>query len=79
MCVTIQNNQKKKIFFLVMRLRSIFLASFFFFFAEPHGLCDLNSLTRDRTLGPQQWNDGVLTTGPPGNSLLAIFKYTVQY
>ena len=41
---------------------------FCFVFATLHGLRDLNSLTRNWTLGhgSESW---VLTTGPPGNSL----------
>ena len=41
-------------------------AVFFFFLAEPWGLRDLNSLTRDWTLAMAV---KVLTTGLPGNSL----------
>ena len=34
---------------------------------------DLRSLTRDGALDHQQWKLRVLTTGPPGKSLLVIF------
>ena len=43
-----------------------------FFFAVLRGLWDLSSLNRDRTFPPLQWERGVLTTGPPGKSLLAL-------
>ena len=41
---------------------------FFFFLATPHGLQNLNSLTRGLNLGLWQWNHRVLTTDLPGNS-----------
>ena len=43
---------------------------FFFFLAAPRGVWDLSSLIRDQTRCPLQWKHGVLTTGPPGKSLL---------
>ena len=47
---------------------------FFFFLSAPLGLWDLSSLTRDLTPGPRQWKHRVLTAGPPGNSLLGIWR-----
>ena len=48
----------------------------FFFSVAPCSLWDLSSLTTDWTLGPQQWDRGVLTTWPPGNSLVTMtFKF----
>ena len=41
-----------------------------YLFFWPHGMWDLSSPTRDGTL---QWKRRVLTTGPPGNSLLYLF------
>ena len=35
---------------------------------------DLGSLTRDQTCAPVQWKRRVLTTGPPGKSLLSAFR-----
>ena len=49
-----------------------------FFVASPHNLWDLSSLT-DQGLNPrpQQWQLGVLTTGPPGNSTLLLFTEAI--
>ena len=43
--------------------------SFFFFLAMLHSLWDLSSLTRDRT-GVLDSGNRILTTGPPGNTLV---------
>ena len=42
-----------------------------------HGLWDLRSPSKDWTLGPWQWEHGVLTTGPPGSSSFLSFKDVV--
>ena len=43
----------------------------YLFLATLRGMRDLSSPTRDRTCCPLHWKHGVLTTGPPGKSLLA--------
>lgn len=45
---------------------------FFFFFASPHGLWDLGSLTKDWTWAPCSGST-VITTGPPKFPLLTSF------
>ena len=52
-------------------LQYLLFVDFFFFFASPHGLWDLSSLTRIE-LRPRQWKPRILTTGPPGCSLLFV-------
>ena len=47
---------------------------FFFFFAIPLSMWDLSSPARGFKC-PLQWKLSVLTTRPPGNSLICIFKY----
>ena len=39
-----------------------------FFGGVPRGFWNLSSLTWDQTQDPWQWECGVLTAGPPGNS-----------
>ena len=49
---------------------------FFSLLATPRGMQDLSSLTRDQTRAPRQWKQGVLTTGPPGKSLVSsLYAY----
>ena len=38
-----------------------------------------SSLTRDWTPGPQHWEPGIITTGPPGKSLYCTFKQILVY
>ena len=49
-----------------------------FFFSHPCGLQGLSSPARDWT-GPWQWNQWVLTTGPPGSSLIVLLTLTSFY
>ena len=46
----------------------------FFFFAIPLSMWDLSSPARGSKC-PLQWKLSVLTTRPPGNSLICILKY----
>ena len=39
----------------------------------PQGMCDLSSLTRDGPPHTLHWKGRVLTTGPPGKSLIVTF------
>ena len=43
--------------------------------AEPRGMWDLSSLTRDWTHAPLQWKCRILTTGPPGDSLICLLNW----
>ena len=43
-----------------------FIITNLFILATSCGLCDLSSLTRDRTRAPLHWGCRVLTTGAPG-------------
>ena len=42
--------------------------------ATPCGICDLSSLTQGSNPCPLHWENGVLTTGTPGKSLLGHFR-----
>ena len=59
-----------------------FFFFFSFFLASPGGMQDLSSPTRYRSQGPptprSEWMRGVLTTGPPGNSLKRALLYQQQ-
>ena len=44
----------------------------FHILAAPHSMWDLRSPTRDLTYVPRQWDQGVLTIGPPGKSLRGL-------
>ena len=61
---------KKNFFFLS-------LGCFFFFFGQSWGLQDLSSPTND-WLQPLQWKPKILTTWPPGNSLVVFFLFFPQ-
>ena len=51
------------------------LFSIFFFRAMALGMWDFNSPTKGSKPCPLPWNHGILTAGPPGNSLSSIFIF----
>ena len=62
---------------MIMCIRfSIYLCFYFYFIflATLHGMWDLSSPTRNDTPCSQHWKHGVITTGPPGKSLIYLFK-----
>ena len=65
----------------VLDLSSCFLFCFLtlntfylFIFGCTTWFVGFSPLSRDRTWAPQQWKHGVLNAGPPGNSLILMFK-----
>ena len=52
---------------------SIRLSQFFFFFWPHCAACGNILLYQEPNLSPWQWKPEILTTGPPGNSLLFFF------
>ena len=60
--------------FILFGLLVWFFNVYLFIFGHTARLVGSQLPNQGLNLGPQQWKDRVLTTGPPGNSLLC-FKY----
>ena len=63
----------KHMSWILERFKNFFFHNFFNFLAMPHGMWDLNSLTRDQTCTPCI-GSAVLTTGLPGKYLEVLLN-----
>ena len=56
----------------------VFILFIFIFLAAPRGLAGSWFPDQGLNLGPRQWKPGILTIGPPGNSVLFVFQNTLH-
>ena len=70
---TNQNTVLLKTYLSTLRKKVDWISTFFFS-PSSRSLWDLGFLDQGLNPGPQQWKHGVLTAGPPWNSLDIIFE-----